>query len=165
MSRFGSDPFGRVAEHMKLFHNGFRRDFSNIYDLADSYKDNGMSLPRYLQYASSLYEHLEMHHKIEETYIFPILAKKMDVFKANSDHEQEHAQMHKVLQEYDTYIKDCLGLGASAEKIKFESSKFRGIMDDLKNILFKHLDHEEHSLSGPEMKKFWTLDELKQIPM
>jgi hypothetical protein len=38
---------------------------------------------------------LDFHHRIEETHIFPVLAKRMPAFAKNDQHIRSHRDIHK----------------------------------------------------------------------
>lgn len=42
----------------------------------------------------------------QETYIFPLLAKKMPAFAHDDSHRREHQLMHGRLEAYETYIQE-----------------------------------------------------------
>ncbi|GFZ49389.1 hypothetical protein JCM24511_07509 [Saitozyma sp. JCM 24511] len=156
----------RLATHMDQFHNHFRYEFNRVYTLADGgFHKEGMSLPRFLREAQQLSHHLDMHHRIEEAYIFPILAKKMPQFKAGAREQGRHLRSHKAihagLDKYDEYLKACL-----ADSSKFNPATLREILDGFREVLFTHLDEEVHDLGAESMKAAgWTLEELRKIPM
>jgi len=148
---------------MELYHNHFRHTFNEIYSRCDSITssaDDKDELDDLLAYAYSLFRHLDAHHSIEETYIFPILAERMPQFARNGDHLKEHEEIHHGLDEYVAYIKKC-----RKDNKEWDGEKMKSIMDSFRGVLFKHLDHEVESLSGEEMKKYWKLEELRRIPM
>lgn len=148
-------------------------------------------LEMFLTRAGALAHHLEMHHSIEEQYIFPILARRMPVF--GKDHIAEHKAMHEALERYDAYCNACVralkgpagkkaaaaGAGKPDEsedaedgarkawpKEVYDLEKMKGLVEELGATLFPHLDHEEASLKADNMKKAgWSLEELSRIPM
>jgi len=153
--------WNRLAEHMSMFHDRFKLDFNNIYELADgSYTKRGMSTKMFLAEAQQLRRHLTMHHTIEETYIFPILAAKMPAFQNDERHVQSHHGIHEGLDK----------LGALLTKWNLEPSTYspdemRACLDGWREVLFRHLDEEVEDLSAANMKKYWKLEELDMIPM
>ena len=38
-------------------------------------------------------------------------------------------------------------------------------MDSWGEVLWKHLDQEVETLGAENMRKYWTLDEMKRMPM
>lgn len=71
----------------------------------------------------------------EETYIFPILAKKMPQFgknhKASGEHLKSHNAIHNGLDRYEAYLKEAM---AGPE---YDGAKLREIMDGFKEVLFR----------------------------
>ncbi|KAK8854882.1 hypothetical protein IAR55_003621 [Kwoniella newhampshirensis] len=157
--------WNRLADHMDQFHNHFRYEFKRIYELADgSFHKEGMTLARFLREAQQLAHHLEMHHRIE-TYIFPILAKKMPQFKQGSresgQHLQSHKKIHEGLEKYEAFLSTNL-----ANPSKYDATELRGILDGFRDVLLTHLDEEVHDLGAESMKAAgWTLDEIRRVPM
>jgi hypothetical protein len=39
------------------------------------------------------------------------------------------------------------------------------VMESFEKILWQHLDEEVVQLGAENMRKFWTIDELKMLPM
>ncbi|WVR07421.1 hypothetical protein IAU60_004462 [Kwoniella sp. DSM 27419] len=157
--------WNRLAVHMDQFHSHFRYEFNRVYTLADGgFHKEGMSLPRFLREAQQLYSHLDMHHRIE-TYIFPVLAKKMPQFamgkRESGEHLKSHKAIHDGLERYDKFIREAL-----EETSNYDAGKLRVIMDGFREVLFTHLDEEVHDLGAESMKAAgWTLDEVRRIPM
>lgn len=94
-----------MASRMNRFHDYFRQSFKQIWELADSFRAEGMSLREYIRLAdefvhhrqsitstrlslaqsffglSTLWQTVESHHGYEERLIFPLLAKRMPEFQ------------------------------------------------------------------------------------
>lgn len=158
--------WNRLAVHMDSYHNSFRLEFKRVYTLADGgYEEQAMKLPRFLRLAQQLSSHLSMHHRIEETYIFPILSKKMPQFAAgkreSGEHLVAHQKIHDGLDRYDRFLSDSLD-----DPSVYSGQKLREIMDSFREVLFTHLDEEVNDLQGESMRAAgWTLEEMKRIPM
>nr|XP_031860142.1 uncharacterized protein CI109_004507 [Kwoniella shandongensis]KAA5527214.1 hypothetical protein CI109_004507 [Kwoniella shandongensis] len=158
--------WNRLADHMDMFHNHFRYEFNRVYTLADGgFHKEGMTLPRFLREAQQLSQHLDMHHRIEETYIFPVLAKKMPQFKQggreSGEHLKKHKKIHDGIDKYDKYLKEGL-----ANPSKYDAAELRAILDGFREVLFSHLDEEVKDLGAESMKAAgWTLDEIRRVPM
>ncbi|WVQ81972.1 hypothetical protein IAT38_004099 [Cryptococcus sp. DSM 104549] len=157
--------WNRLAEHMDSFHSHFRYEFNKVYTLADGgFQKEGMTLPKFLREAQQLSNHLDMHHRIE-SYIFPILAKKMPQFAAGAresgEHLKKHKGIHDGLEKYDKVLSEAL-----ANPSSYDPAKLRAVLDGFREVLFTHLDEEVKDLGAESMKAAgWTLEELKRIPM
>ncbi|KAI9060275.1 hypothetical protein FKP32DRAFT_1760532 [Trametes sanguinea] len=150
-----------LADSMTYFHNHFKHEFDAVYELADgSFTKRGMSLPMYLRLAAQLAKGLTAHHTIEERYIFPILAKRMTSFKDDEVHLKSHEAIHHGLDELNALIRKW-----SEEPSTYKPEEMRACLDSWREVLFKHLDQEVQDLSGENMKKYWTLEELERIPI
>jgi hypothetical protein len=103
-----------------------------------------------------------MHHTIEERFIFPVLAERMPQFK------REHLESHKGIHDgeypalphcYMQFVFYCnLLSNAGLDRLEALVSKYksntslysptdmRACLDSWREVLFRHLDEEVHSL-------------------
>ncbi|KAF7964966.1 hypothetical protein HWV62_1300 [Athelia sp. TMB] len=161
--------WNKMSEHMDYFHQGFKRNFNSIYEMADgSFNKYGLSLPRFLRQASDMISHLNTHHSIEEAYIFPKLAVKMPAFKG--EHLKSHKGIHKGLDEYDLLHADILPLKLEIlikkykdDPTSYDPTELRACLDGFREVLFRHLDEEVADLQGENLRKYFTLAEVERI--
>ncbi|KAK4684684.1 hypothetical protein P7C73_g5484, partial [Tremellales sp. Uapishka_1] len=154
-----------LATGMERYHAHFRHEFNRVYTLADGgFHKEGLNLPRFIQVAEQLAQHLDAHHRIE-AYIFPKLAKRMPQFKAGAREQGEHLKSHKAI--HDGLDKYEAFLSASKQNpSSYNPTTLREIMDSFREVLYRHLEEEVHDLGGPSMRAAgWTLNEIRQIPM
>jgi hypothetical protein len=132
---------------------------------------------------------LDSHHKLEEEHVFPKLAVKMPVFKnegpSTADlklgkdafdnmvkgdpkasevdqgyiHEQ-HRQIHAGLDLLHDYVKAW----KTDRKSDVKWNEIKSMMDSFGGILWKHMNEEVELLGAANMRKYWTLDEMKTLP-
>jgi len=153
--------FGELATKMQYFHDYFKANFAEIYELADGkFYSRGMSLPAFMDSANNFKRYLEGHHNIEETYIFPILAKKMPSFREDEQHRLKHKQIHDGLDALAVIIKRV-----KEDPSSYSPADLRACLDGFREPLMTHLDEEVQDLQAENMRKYWTLEEIKQIPM
>jgi len=146
-----------MSDHMDYFHQGFKRDFNSIYEMADgSFNKYGLSLPRFLQQATGLINHLNTHHSIEEAYIFPKLAVKMPAFK--DEHLKSHKGIHKGLDELEALVTKYKN-----DPTSYDPAELRACLDSFRDVLFRHLDEEVADLQGENLRKYFTLKEVERI--
>ena len=117
-----------------------------------------MNLRSFLRTARDLERHLHGHHTIEERFIFPLLAQRMPEFKV--EHIAEHNFMHAQLDRYAAYLD-----GVMAEPSKYNPDDLRRIMAELGPILFYHLDAEVETLRADNLRRYYTLAEVRTLPM
>ncbi|TFK86624.1 hypothetical protein K466DRAFT_587073 [Polyporus arcularius HHB13444] len=161
MSDYDEHRWNRLSEGMSYFHNHFKHEFNALYELADgSFTKRGMSLPAYLRMATQLAKGLTVHHTIEERHIFPILAKRMEMFQDNEVHLKSHEAIHHGVDELTKRVRKWLD-----EPSTYDPKEMRACLDSWREVLFSHLDQEVKDLSGENMKKYWTLEEVERIPM
>ena len=119
-----------------------------------------MSIKSFLSTGDQFLYHLEVHHGIEEEHIFPILARKMPAFKKELELLTQHKQIHKGMDKLSAYIQQC----RSGEK-ELRLEEMKAVMDTFGKVLWEHLNDEVHQLRAENMRKYWTMDEMRQLPM
>ncbi|KAF8585884.1 hypothetical protein K439DRAFT_1646473 [Ramaria rubella] len=150
-----------MATRMQSFHLFLKYEYDEIYALADGkFNNRGMSLTMFLQTASEFRRHLESHHTIEETYIFPVLAQKMPAFRDNEQHRNNHKQIHDGLDALSALIKRFRSAPTT-----YSPAELRDCLDGFRDVLVRHLDEEVNDLRGENMRKYWTLEEVDQMPI
>ncbi|KAF8514969.1 hemerythrin/HHE cation-binding motif-containing protein [Gautieria morchelliformis] len=146
---------------MQDFHTYLKYEFDELYALADgSFNSRGMSLSMFLQSATDFRRHLEAHHSIEEKYLFPILARKMPAFSDNEQHRNSHKQIHDGLDALTALIARF-----HSSLPSYSPTEFRACLDGFRDVLTRHLDEEVHDLQGENLRRYWTLEELSEIPI
>jgi hemerythrin-like domain-containing protein len=119
-----------------------------------------MSIKQFLGTASQFAHHLTIHHTIEEQHIFPVLAKKMPVFKREMELLTQHKQIHEGLEKFEAYVDGCK---SGERELRLEEMK--GLMDLFGKVLWEHLDDEVRTLGAENMRKYWTVEEMRRMPM
>ena len=132
-----------------------------MYQAASSGKrPAGMSIRAFLNTADQFCHHLTLHHTIEEQHIFPVLAKKMPAFKKELELLSQHKEIHNGLDKFEDYMKKC----RSGEK-ELRLGEVKEVMDTFGEVLWQHLDDEVNQLKAENMRKYWTVDEMRRMPM
>lgn len=125
-----------------------------------------MSLKQYIDQGLEFISHLTAHHNIEETYVFPVLARKMPEFQSNGKGKkaaellQQHKEIHKGMDVMQEYLTKCRN-----RELDMEMSVMKNKMDTWGGVLWKHLDQEVETLGAENMRKYWTVEEIRRIPM
>lgn len=101
-----------------------------------------------------------MHHGIEEAHIFPVLAKKMPAFRKELELLTQHKQIHQGLEKFEAYLEECKN---GERELRLEEMKT--LMDTFGAVLWAHLDDEVKELSAENMRKYWTIQEMRSMPM
>jgi hypothetical protein len=153
--------FNRMAEHMDYFHNNFRVTWNTIYGACESQKrPRGMSIKQFLGLGQQFCHHLTVHHTIEEQHIFPVLAKRMPAFRKELELLSQHKQIHKGLDKLEKYLEEC----TDGER-ELRMSEMKDILDTFGTVLWQHLDDEVKQLGAENMRKYWTAEEIRRMPM
>lgn len=126
-----------------------------------------MSIKQFINEGLSLIQYLEMHHGIEETHLFPVLARKMPEFRSNGSGSKkaaellrQHKDIHAGMDGFGDYLRGCL-----SGETPLEMSRLREQMDSWGPVLLKHLDQEVETLGAENMRKYWTMEEMRRLPM
>jgi hemerythrin-like domain-containing protein len=153
--------YNKMAEHMDYYHNHFRHTWNVMYKACETNKrPSGMSIRQFLATAEQFCHQLTFHHTIEEQSIFPVLAKKMPIFQDEQELLEQHKGIHEGLEVLEEYIAEC----RSGEK-ELQLKEMKRIMDGFGKVLWAHLDNEVKQLGAENMRKHWTLAEMKRMPM
>ena len=118
----------------------------------------GMSIRQFLGMGLEFCHHLEVHHSIEEVYIFPELGRKMPLFRQKEHLLDQHRQIHGGLEGLQKYLGDCRN---GERELRFDELK--GLMDQFGTVLWAHLDDEVEQLGAENMRKFWTRPEMDRL--
>ncbi|CAG8958627.1 hypothetical protein HYFRA_00009944 [Hymenoscyphus fraxineus] len=152
--------YNSMAEHMEYFHNHFRQTWTLLATAcANNRRPANTSLKQFLSIASQFLSHLETHHAIEEQHIFPVLKRKMIQFQDTATLLQQHREIHKGMDGLEQYIREVrsgereLVLKEMEERLQWGE------------VLWKHLDEEVKTLGAENMRKYWTVEEMRRMPM
>ena len=72
----------------------------------------------------------------------------------------QHKEIHKGMDKMEQYLDEC-----KAGNQDFRMGELKRIMDSFGTVLWQHLDDEVQQLSVENMRKYWTLEEVKRLPM
>jgi len=151
--------WNKLADLMDVYHESFRRDFNTLQESADgSFNQRGMSLPMFLNVATSLIRRLDMHHMVEESSLFPMLAQRMPEFSQNEKHKTSHKQIHDGLDKLSALVKKW-----KKDTTTYSPSELLACLESFREVLFRHLDEEVSDIGGENMRKYWTLDEMDRF--
>ena len=119
-----------------------------------------MSIRQFIKTGLDFCHHLGLHHGIEEQHIFPLLATRMPAFQKELELLSQHKEIHKGLDKFKEYLQDC----RSGEK-ELRLSELKTLMDGFGDVLWKHLDQEVKELGADNMRKYWSLEDMRRMPM
>ncbi|SLM40308.1 Haemerythrin/HHE cation-binding motif [Lasallia pustulata] len=153
--------YNGMAERMEYFHNNFRQTWRVLYAACSSGKrPPNMSIRQFLSTGLQFCHHLGLHHGIEEAHIYPVLAKKMPAFRKELELLTQHKQIHQGLDKFEAYLEECK---SGERELRLEEMK--ALMDTFGAVLWAHLDDEVKGLSAENMRKYWTVQEMRSMPM
>ncbi|KAF2708812.1 hypothetical protein K504DRAFT_380498 [Pleomassaria siparia CBS 279.74] len=153
--------YNRMAEGMDRFHNHFRATWQVLMTACEkNSRPSGMSIRQFIQVGLQLCSQLTIHHGIEEEHIFPVLAKRMPAFRKELELLTQHKEIHKGLDKMEEYLRTC----QSGER-ELRLGELKEVMDGFGGVLWQHLDDEVEQLGAENMRKYWALPEMKNIPL
>ncbi|KAJ5580325.1 uncharacterized protein N7459_006310 [Penicillium hispanicum] len=154
--------YNRMSEQMDAFHNHFRLSWNQLWDscTAAGKRPGGLSARQMIMMGLQFCSQLDFHHSIEEQHIFPILAKKMPEFRKELELLRQHKQIHAGLEKLETYLESCR---TGEEDMRREEVK--RLMEGFGEVLWKHLDEEVRTLGADNMRRYWSLEEMRRLPM
>jgi len=148
--------FNRLADQMNLYHNHFRNEWTTLYSACEAGKrPSNLSIRQFLQKGLDFASMLSMHHGIEESYVFPILARKMPAFQKELHLLTQHKEIHKGLDVFEEYLEGC-----KKKQRELRLGELKDIMDGFGGVLWTHLDDEVMQLGAKNMKKYWSGEEM-----
>ena len=84
----------------------------------------------------------------------------MPAFREELELLTQHKQIHNSLDKFEAYIDDC-----KAGKRDMRMDELKDIMDTFGTVLWAHLQDEVDQLSVDNMRLYWSLDEVRRLPM
>lgn len=152
--------YNRMAEHMDYYHNMFRATWNTLYTACTtSRRPAHLSLRQFLSTGLDFCSRLETHHGIEEAHIFPVLARKMPAFREELQLLTQHKEIHEGLEKLRDYLEGC----RTGER-ELRLDELKEVMDGFGEVLWKHLDEEVKELGAENMRKFWSVEEMRWMP-
>jgi len=73
---------------------------------------------------------------------------------------RQHRLIHEGMDVFEGYLRACQN-----RETELELSVLKEKMDSWGDVLMKHLDEEVDELRAETMRKYWTLDEMRAIPI
>lgn len=99
-----------------------------------------------------------MHHDIEETHIFPMLATRMPAFRPDAPALQQHREIHSGMDKLEGYLREC-----QKGQRDLRREEVRERMEGWGEVLWRHLDDEVWELGAERMRACWTLGEVRRM--
>ncbi|KIH92700.1 hypothetical protein SPBR_03209 [Sporothrix brasiliensis 5110] len=163
--------YNRMAEHMDHFV------WTMIYDACEKRKrPAGMSIRQFLDEGLQFINFLTTHHSIEESYVFPMLAKRMPEFQPPTKKKpgaaasngsakaalliQQHREIHAGMDAFEDYVRRC-----KSGETELEMTVLKAQMDSWGKVLWQHLDEEVAALGAENMRKYWSLEDMRRMRM
>ncbi|KAJ5109587.1 hypothetical protein N7532_002232 [Penicillium argentinense] len=151
-----------MSEQMEGFHNHFRLTWNQLWGACSGTgkRPAGLSARQMIMMGLQFCSQLDFHHSIEEQHIFPVLAKKMPEFRKELDLLKQHKQIHAGLEKLEAYLDSCR---TGEEDMRREEVK--RLMEGFGKVLWQHLDEEVQTLKADNMRKYWSVEEMRRLPM
>jgi hemerythrin-like domain-containing protein len=142
-------------------HNYFRQTWTIMRNACSSGRNpTGMTLRTFLNLGDNFVQELTLHHTIEEQRVFPVLARKMKPFGKELELLTQHRHIHEGLVTLEDYIREC-----REGQRDFVFAELGKIMDGFEEVLWQHLDEEVYELRAENMREYWSVDEMRRMPV
>ncbi|KAJ5807696.1 hypothetical protein N7447_011152 [Penicillium robsamsonii] len=152
--------YNSLSERMEGFHSHFRLTWNQLWEACESSGKRALSARQMIMMGLQFCSQLDFHHSIEEQHIFPVLAKRMPEFRKELELLGQHRQIHAGLEKLEKYLEQCR---SGEEDLSREEVK--RLMEGFGKVLWTHLDQEVQTLGAANMRKFWSLAEMRRLPM
>ncbi|TLS31423.1 hypothetical protein PpBr36_03661 [Pyricularia pennisetigena] len=165
--------YNRLADMMTYFHNHFKQTWNMMYTAAgNNRRPANMTLRQFIDTGLAFVRQLTMHHNIEEELLYPQLAVRMDEFRnqdgkkggggkpnrKQSELIRQHRLIHEGMDRFEDYLTEC-----RRGQLDFDMATLKTKMDDWNDVLWLHLDAEVETLKAENMRKYWTLPEMRRL--
>ncbi|KAK1959948.1 hypothetical protein LY78DRAFT_707118 [Colletotrichum sublineola] len=156
------ETYNRLAIMMEKFHGYFRRTWRRLHHACTASDGSPMITDdQIIREGLFLSYRLTNHHNVEENSLFPLLARKMPQFRGDDALlVEQHRQIHGGLEEFRRYLESC-----RTRKTRLERRVLRSKTDSWGDVLLLHLDQEVEMLGAENMKKYWTPEEVLEMPI
>lgn len=84
----------------------------------------------------------------------------MPAFKKELQLLTQHKEIHRGLDKFEDYLNKC----RSGEK-ELRLDEMKTILDTFGKVLWDHLNDEVHELRAENMRKYWSAEEMRRLPM
>lgn len=156
MDHFVRTPSSPAPTLTPLQHRGFRQQWTLLHTAcASSALPAGMTARQFVAAGQRFAAHLTLHHNIEESTLYPRLARRMAAFQASVGLLDQHRAIHAGLDVFLAYVDEC-----ERGERALDLAALGAIMDGFGDVLWEHMDEEVAALGADEMRKHWTLAEM-----
>ncbi|KAE8153346.1 hypothetical protein BDV25DRAFT_136952 [Aspergillus avenaceus] len=153
--------YNRMAAQMDQFHNHFRLEWNDLQNTcAAGKRPGGAKTKGLILKGLDFCSQLDFHHSIEEEHVFPILARKMPEFRQKKTLLAQHKKIHRGLEKLEEYLEKC-----RTGDDDLELTEMKRLMDEFGDVLWTHLDEEVRTLGAENMRRYWSLEEMRTLPM
>jgi hypothetical protein len=84
----------------------------------------------------------------------------MPEFRNQAHLLQQHKQIHAGMDKMEAYLGKC-----NSGETEFRLEELKTVMDSFGDVLWTHLDEEVKTLGAENMRKYWTPQEMRNMPM
>lgn len=84
----------------------------------------------------------------------------MPAFQKELELLTQHKQIHQGMDKMEDYVDGC-----KTGKRDLRMDELKAIMDSFRDVLWSHLDDEVTQLGADNMRKYWSLEEVKRLPI
>lgn len=166
--------YNQMSETMDIYHTHFRETWKMLHNACTSGgRPQNMVLREFLQEGLQFCKLLTIHHGLEEQHLFPVLATKMPEFQTPSQRKRsgvknadggakelirQHQVIHEGMDGFEAYLQSILG-----GENELDLRKMKEQMDSWGGVLWQHFDEEVETLGAENMRRYWTVDDMRRM--
>ena len=72
----------------------------------------------------------------------------------------QHKEIHKGMDMLEAYLDDC-----KSGRRDLRMAEMKEVLDSFGTVLWSHLQDEVDELSPDKMRQYWSIEEVKRLPM
>lgn len=150
--------FSSLYDSMCYFHNSHHRALISMQQQCKQAKTI-IDLHRLAADISAFSHGLHAHHTIEDTHLFPEIAKRTDI----SHLEKHHEQLTKLLTEFDNFARRLKQIKNSNEDINSIIDEATTLVNKVSTLVNEHERAEEQVIAPDNMKKLFKESEMREF--
>lgn len=146
------DVKGMLHIDMAMIHNVFIRGVNSVYNNAPNVAPQ--DIPAFAGYCLVVIDAVRDHHEYEETFIFPVLDKRIPEVAGNLEQHKSFHEGMDIFKQYMTAVKDG--------KEEYDGEKTRQLCKGFADSMVRHL-HDEVRKSVSPLLDFSVRPSLSQL--
>lgn len=79
----------------------------------------------------------------------------------------QHGEIHAGMDRLEAYLRRCMRgkIGREGDDEELRLEEVKRLMDGFGEVLWRHLDEEVRALRAENMRRYWSLEEVRRLPI